>query len=59
MLTQTLAEETIQAHMKSIFAKLEVHDQTAALAIALRRGIVHLDDTLENSLNVITRRSPR
>src|SRR5216684_42733 len=40
-----VAEETIQAHMKSIFAKLEVHDRTAALALALRRGIVHLDDT--------------
>ena len=39
-----MAEETIQAHMKSIFAKLEVHDRTAALALALRRGIVHLED---------------
>ena len=38
-----VAEETIQAHMKSIFSKLDVHDRTAALAIALRRGIVHLD----------------
>ena len=38
-----VAEETIQAHMKSIFSKLNVHDRTAALALALRRGIVHLD----------------
>jgi DNA-binding NarL/FixJ family response regulator len=38
-----VAEETIQAHLKSIFSKLDVHDRTAALAIALRRGIVHLD----------------
>ena len=38
-----VAEETIQAHMKSIFAKLNVHDRTAALALALRKGIVHLD----------------
>lgn len=38
-----VAEETIQAHMKSIFSKLDVHDRTAALAVALRRGIIHLD----------------
>src|SRR5262245_42823594 len=37
-----VAEETIQAHMKSIFSKLDVHDRTAALTVALRRGIVHL-----------------
>jgi DNA-binding NarL/FixJ family response regulator len=42
--TLGVAEETIQAHMKSIFAKLDVHDRTAALALALRRGIVHLDN---------------
>jgi DNA-binding NarL/FixJ family response regulator len=39
-----ISEQTVQAHMKSIFAKLEVHDRTAALALAVRRGIVHLDD---------------
>lgn len=38
-----ISEETIQAHMKSIFTKLDVHDRTAALAIAIRQGIVHLD----------------
>ena len=38
-----VTEETIQAHMKSIFSKLDVHDRTAALALALRKGIVHLD----------------
>ena len=37
-----ISEETIQGHMKSIFAKLQVHDRTAALACAIRRGIVHL-----------------
>ena len=39
-----ISEQTVQAHMKSIFSKLEVHDRTAALALAVRRGIVHLDD---------------
>lgn len=38
-----ISEDTIQAHMRSIFAKLEVHDRTTALTVALRRGIVHLD----------------
>ena len=38
-----ISDETIQAHMRSIFAKLEVHDRTTALAVALRRGIIHLD----------------
>jgi len=38
-----ISDETIQAHMRSIFLKLEVHDRTTALAVALRRGIVHLD----------------
>jgi DNA-binding NarL/FixJ family response regulator len=37
-----ISEETVQAHMKSIFNKLDVHDRTAALAIAIRQGIVHL-----------------
>jgi DNA-binding NarL/FixJ family response regulator len=39
-----ISELTVQAHMKSIFAKLEVHDRTAALSVAVRRGIVHLGD---------------
>ena len=38
-----ISDETIQAHMRSIFAKLEVHDRTTALAVALRRGVIHLD----------------
>lgn len=38
-----IAQQTVQAHIKSIFLKLGVHDRTAALAVALRRGIAHLD----------------
>jgi DNA-binding NarL/FixJ family response regulator len=38
-----ISEETVQAHIKKIFAKLEVHDRTAALAVAIRRGIVRID----------------
>ena len=35
-------EETVQVYVKKLFAKLDVHDRTAALAEALRRGIVHV-----------------
>ena len=34
--------ETVHAHTRSIFAKLNVHDRTAALGVALRRGIIHI-----------------
>jgi len=34
--------ETTRAHIKTIFLKLNVHDRTAALSEALRRGFVHL-----------------
>jgi len=39
----TITEETAQSHMKNILAKLSVHDRTEAVAVAIRRGIVHLD----------------
>jgi DNA-binding NarL/FixJ family response regulator len=38
-----ISEETVEVHLKNIFAKLEVHDRTAAVRVALRRGIIHLD----------------
>jgi len=38
-----ITEGTVLTHLKSIFAKLQVHDRTSALAAAARRGIVHLD----------------
>jgi len=37
-----IAEETTRAHIKAIFLKLNVHDRTAALTEALRRGLVHM-----------------
>ena len=39
----TISEETVRAHLKNILNKLNVHDRTAALTEALRRGILHLD----------------
>jgi len=38
-----ISEETVQGHMKNILAKLDVHDRTEAVAVAVRRGFVHLD----------------
>jgi DNA-binding NarL/FixJ family response regulator len=38
----TISEETVQVHLKNIFSKLHVNDRTAALNIAVRRGIVQL-----------------
>jgi two-component system, NarL family, response regulator len=36
-----ISEETVKVHVKNILAKLEVNDRTAAVNVALRRGIVH------------------
>jgi DNA-binding NarL/FixJ family response regulator len=36
-----ISEETVQSHVKSILAKLDVQDRTAAIDVALRRGILH------------------
>lgn len=38
-----ISEGTVPVHMKNIFAKLEVNDRTAAVNVAVRRGIIHLD----------------
>jgi DNA-binding NarL/FixJ family response regulator len=38
----SISEATIRVHLKNIFSKLEVHDRTAAVGVALRRGIVHI-----------------
>jgi DNA-binding NarL/FixJ family response regulator len=37
-----IGEETVQSHVKSILAKLDVQDRTAAIDVALRRGILHV-----------------
>ena len=38
-----ISEGTVQVHVKSIYQKLNVSDRTAAVNVAVRRGIVHLD----------------
>ena len=37
-----ISGDTASAHIKSIFLKFNVHDRTAALAEALRRGVIHI-----------------
>jgi DNA-binding NarL/FixJ family response regulator len=38
----SLSEETVKAHLKNIFAKLDVTDRTHAVTLAARRGIIEL-----------------
>jgi DNA-binding NarL/FixJ family response regulator len=37
----SISEETVITHLKNIFSKLNVSDRTAALSVAIRRGIVN------------------
>jgi two-component system NarL family response regulator len=40
--TLGITQETVQTHIKRLFTKLDVHDRTAAVMVALSRGIVHM-----------------
>ena len=40
--TLRISDETVRAHLKNIFTKLNVTDRTAAVNVALKRGIIHL-----------------
>jgi DNA-binding NarL/FixJ family response regulator len=37
-----ITEETVKVHIKNIMGKLGANDRTQAVAIAIRRGIIHL-----------------
>ena len=39
----TISQETVQGHVKKILRKLDVNDRTAAVTVAIRRGIIRLD----------------
>jgi DNA-binding NarL/FixJ family response regulator len=41
--TLGVAEETVHSHLKNIFSKWEVQDRQAAVYIAIRRGIIHIE----------------
>jgi two-component system NarL family response regulator len=38
-----IAERTVAVHLNNIFAKFHVNERTAAVNVALRRGIVHIE----------------
>jgi two-component system NarL family response regulator len=38
-----IAEDTVKAHLKTLFSKLKVKDRTEAAISAIRLGIVHID----------------
>jgi len=38
-----VSEDTVKAHLKTLFSKLNVRDRTEAAISAVRHGIVHLD----------------
>ena len=37
-----ISEQTVQVHVRNILSKLNVHGRTAAIKVALRRGIIHV-----------------
>jgi DNA-binding NarL/FixJ family response regulator len=37
-----LSEATVQVHVRNILGKFQVNDRTAAVNVALRRGIIHI-----------------
>jgi DNA-binding NarL/FixJ family response regulator len=40
--TLTISEETVKSHVRSIISKLDAHDRTHAMTLAVRRGIIQL-----------------
>jgi len=38
-----ISDDTVKAHLKTLFSKLGVHDRTEAAISAIRHGIVHLE----------------
>jgi two-component system, NarL family, response regulator len=39
----SIAERTVAVHLTNIFTKFQVNERTAAVNVALRRGIVHIE----------------
>jgi DNA-binding NarL/FixJ family response regulator len=38
----SISDDTVKAHLRSVFSKLDVNDRTHAVTAALRRGAIHL-----------------
>lgn len=41
-----ISEATVKTHLKHIYAKLNVTDRAAAVAVAIQRSLIRLDDTI-------------
>ena len=39
-----VAEDTAKAHVRHVIAKMDVHDRSAVIGAAVRRGILHMQD---------------
>lgn len=37
-----ISEDTVEAHLKNVFAKLDVRDRSAAVNVAIKRGVIHI-----------------
>src|SRR5206468_3630686 len=37
-----IREDTVEAHLRNIFSKLQVNDRTAAMRVALQRGVIQI-----------------
>lgn len=46
--TLGISEATTKIHVRNILLKLKVNDRTAAVTVALQRGIIHLEDCPSN-----------
>jgi DNA-binding NarL/FixJ family response regulator len=44
-----LSPRTVKAHLATAFDKLEVHDRTAAVSVAINRGLIDLDSPNEHA----------
>ena len=38
-----ISDETVKVHVRNVLAKLHVNDRSAAISIAMRRGIIHIN----------------
>ena len=54
-----ISEETAQGDVKNILAKFGVHDRTEAVAVAIHRGIFHLDESRCGPLKQVLRLDAR
>ena len=43
----SISEGTVKFHINHIFQKLGVNDRTQAIIVALRRGLIRLEDSAE------------